>query len=298
MSLVSLVHTTETNIPRLKGAIAKSLNLLEFDYNRNIRSVVIKPNLCYYHDPSSGRTTDPRFIEALVELLRDHISDDIRVTIVESDASAMRCKYSFKILGYERLSNDKKLNLLNLTEDEVDEVEVGTNGTASRFNVPRSISNADLFINVPKIRLHGLAKISCCLKNVYGCNPFPKKFKYHSSLDKTIVNLNKLLKTDLCVVDGVFVNGMSTAKLGLVMAGRDPVAVDTVVSTIAGINPMKVNHISLAAREGIGTMNYELRGDDLNLFRRAFPRQTAKNRIGSYFYSKIAGTIYHSYFHI
>ena len=43
------------------------------------------------------------------------------------------------------------------------------------------VQEADLKINVCKIKysLESI-KITCALKNVFGCNPYPKKFKYHS----------------------------------------------------------------------------------------------------------------------
>ena len=40
------------------------------------------------------------------------------IAIVESDASAMRCKYAFSMLGYEKLAKEKNVRLVNLSEDE------------------------------------------------------------------------------------------------------------------------------------------------------------------------------------
>ena len=69
MSLVSLVKiSADTDYP-MKQAISQSLNLIDYTFNRNIRKVVIKPNLCYYWDCTTGQTTEPRFVAALIDLL-------------------------------------------------------------------------------------------------------------------------------------------------------------------------------------------------------------------------------------
>jgi uncharacterized protein (DUF362 family) len=94
LSLVSLVQVKDSNITQ---AIKDSLDLINYKFPENVKSVVIKPNLCYYWDYSTGQTTDPRFVAALINLIRDEISSSVEISIVESDASAMKCKYAFRM---------------------------------------------------------------------------------------------------------------------------------------------------------------------------------------------------------
>ncbi|MGD6806488.1 MAG: DUF362 domain-containing protein, partial [Candidatus Bathyarchaeia archaeon] len=107
MSLVSLVKISrEAEFP-FKQAIMESVNLIGYKFSSSVRRVVIKPNLCYYWDATTGQTTSPRFVSELIDLLREQINPNIEVAIVESDASAMRCKYAFRMLGYTRLAKEK-----------------------------------------------------------------------------------------------------------------------------------------------------------------------------------------------
>ena len=104
--------------------------------------------------------------------------------------------------------------------------------------VPRVIRDADLKINIPKIKYtFEKIKLTCALKNIFGCNPYPKKFKYHSKIEEAIVALNKAMKFDLCIIDGNIISGAKPRKIGLVMASKDPVAIDAAAAKIAGINP-------------------------------------------------------------
>ena len=136
MSLVSLVKIKNSNITK---AIEESLNLIGYKIPENITNIVIKPNLCYYWDYSTGQTTDPKFIAALINLIRSEISSNINISIVESDASAMKCKYAFKILGYEKLAKDHKVKLVNLTEDQSQTVNVTAGKYSFKIMVPKKL---------------------------------------------------------------------------------------------------------------------------------------------------------------
>ena len=271
MSLVSFVKAERSNV---KNAIEDSLNLIDYQFEKNIQKIVIKPNMCYYWDYSTGQTTDPKFVAATIEILRERISPEVDISIIESDASAMKCKYAFKLLGYEKIAKQYDVNLVNLSEMEAEPVKVKVKNQSFNFMIPQIIKNADLQINIPKMKYMGLTKISCALKNIYGCNPYPKKFKYHSRLNETIVALNKIMRFDLCILDGLIVSGGSQiSRLGLVMASRDPVAMDSAAATTMGVNHRSVEYILLAEKEGIGTSSFIAKGMSLNYFKDRYPRK-------------------------
>ena len=262
----------------MKKAIEDSLNLINYKFQKNIKKVVIKPNMCYYWDYSTGQTTDPKFVVATIEVLREKISPEVEISMVESDASAMKCKHAFKFLGYEKIAEQYDVKLVNLSEVEAEPVKVEVRSQNFKFMVPQIIKNADLRINAPKMKYMALSKISCALKNIYGCNPYPKKFKYHSKLSETIVALNKVMRFDLCILDGMIVSGSQVSKLGLVMASRDPVAVDTAAAKIMGVNPKSVEYIALAEKEGIGKTSFITKGMNLNYFKDRYPKKNLTDK--------------------
>jgi uncharacterized protein (DUF362 family) len=235
--------------------------------------------LCYYWDYSTGYTTDPRFVSALIDVIREQISPSVKISIVESDASAMRSTYAFKMLGYEKLKKEKSVELVNLSTDESEEVEVAVNGQYLKLNLPKTIKNADLLINVPKIKYMTQTVISCALKNIFGCNPQSNKYKCHPMLNEVIVALNKLMKFNLHVLDGIIVAGHPTCRLNLVMASQDPVAFDAVCARILGVNPNKVKHMVLANREGLGTPHFIPMGESVESFAKDYPKTKTTTKI-------------------
>lgn len=277
MSIVSLVKFDEQRMS-LQQSIEKSFDLINFQFNMAVKKIAIKPNMCYYWDYSTGETTDPKFVSALVDVIRKHLSKKAEISIVESDASAMKCRYAFRMLGYEKMAAKKGVRLLNLTNDETKKVETTVRGKTFEFLLPRTIAEADLFINVPKIKYMRKVEISGALKNLFGCNPYPRKYKYHKQLDEVIVGLNKIMKPNLCILDGIVIRGIETMRVGLIMASTDPVAIDAAASEIAGANPRSIAHLKLAYQEKLGNINFVQKGESLNYFRELFPRKNIKYR--------------------
>lgn len=285
MSLVSFVQTKNSNI---KKAIEESLNLIDYKFQKNIKKVTIKPNMCYYWDYSTGQTTDPKFVAAIIEILREKISPTINISMVESDASAMKCKYAFRKLGYEKLANDYKVKLVNLSEDTYETVRVTAGKQSFKLMIPETIRKADLKINVPKIKYTmEPIKLTCALKNIFGCNPYPKKYRYHSRLGEAIVAINKAMQFNLCIIDGNIVSGIQPRKLGLVMASKDPVAIDVAAAEIAGINPNTIKYLQLAKNEGLGNTTYIPKGAPINQFKKGYPRKNIKKKLMSKAYKLV-----------
>ena len=288
MSYVSYSRIKKDTVEGFKEAIFESMDLANYSFAKDIENIVIKPNLCYYWDWTTGQTTDPKFIGALIELIRERISRKVDITVVESDASAMKTKHVFKMLAYDKLAHDYNVKLLNLSESAFNTNDVTVGKESFKIAVPEIIRNADLRINVPKIKyaMEPL-KITCALKNIFGCIPYPRKFRYHSRIEEVIVAANKVMKSDLCIIDANIVSGAQPRRLGLVMASKDPVAIDTAACHVAGIKPRGVRYIRMAHGEGVGNLQILPKGCSPNYFRNRYPRRDIRKKILSEAYKLV-----------
>lgn len=276
---VSLARAMSLDEKGIKEATYRALDMLGCRLPENVKRFMIKPNLCYYWDYSTGETTDPRLVSSLIDYIREKWSEKAEITIVESDASAMRTKHAFKMLGYEALANEKSVRLLNLSTDEVCQREVNVGKHKLTLNLPCSVLNSDFLINVPKLKVGPYAggqslHITCALKNLFGCIPEPRKVKFHPRLSEVIVGINKLIRPNVTVVDGIVALGKYPVKLGLIIAGTDNLAVDFVSASVMGYNPWRINYLSLAAKEGVGNVaNIKVIGENIQDFRHFFPKR-------------------------
>lgn len=271
--IVSLVRTNRSK-EEIDDSVRKALDLIDFRMKSQVRTVTIKVNLCYYWNALTGQTTDPLLVSAIIDYLRKRCGSDIDIRVVEADATAMRTKYAFVMLGYENLAREKNVELFNLSNDTLDEKEVQINGRTIRFEIPVSLMKSDLFINIPKLKTHSLTYITCALKNIYGCIASPRKVVYHPFLNETIVGVNKILHPHLTIVDGLIALGRLPVKLGLIMASVDPFSIDWIASQIMGYNPRKIGFLKVALKEKLGDPDGILTcGDSVDTLKRIFPKQ-------------------------
>ncbi len=234
----------------IDDAVERAIDKLNYDFS-HVKTVVIKPNLCYYWNASTGETTDGRIVGSIIKYLRQKVSD-AQITVAEADASAMKTKFAFGILGYGDLCEKYSVALMNLSEGEVVKrtVKVGSESLTLPFN--EVLLNADLVVNVPKLKTHNFVGVTCALKNMFGAISKPRKYSYHNNINNVIVGANKIAKSHLVVVDGLIVRGSCPKKLGVVLAGDNVVSTDAVAAKIMGFNPLKVPYLSLAAKERLG----------------------------------------------
>jgi uncharacterized protein (DUF362 family) len=277
MSKVVLA-STQTNNPsqtEIDETVKRTLDLLSLDFIAKTEKVIIKPNLCYYWDASTGETTDPRVVSAVIDYVRGKLGEDVSVSIAEADASAMKTKYCFKALGYDKLSQSKKVDLINLSDGNIIEKKVTVKNEEITLPINDVLLQADLIINVPKLKTHTVAGVTCCMKNVFGAISKPRKFSYHNILSSVIVGVNKMVKSNVCLVDGIIARGSCPRKLGVFVAGGNPLTVDSIAAKAMGFNPRRVEHLNLAEKEKIGSLDdVQLIEDNVKLvdIKRKFPR--------------------------
>ncbi len=271
-TIVSLVRVNPSK-ESILDSLTSALDLIRFEANRTINNVLIKPNLCYYWHASTGYTTDPRIVGALIDYLRDRLGD-VSVKIAEADATAMRTAHSFKMLGYSELAERKDVELFNLSTDRIVEKRVTVGEKEMLFQVPTTLLEADLFINVPKLKTMKATKISCALKNIFGCIASPRKVKYHPILNEAIVGINKILHPHLNVVDGIVGLGRFPAKLNLLISSTNPFSIDWVAAKIMGHNPLRVKFLKISKAEELLSNDIVIVGGRIEEFRQLFPRHS------------------------
>ena len=268
---VSLVYL-ENSGEDIKDGVRKALKLLDFHLDRPIKKVAIKPNLAYYWDANTGYTTDPRVVAALIDWIRDDAGENVDIKVVEADATAMRTHLGFRILGYNKLAEEKNVELFNLSKDTIIEKKVLVNGREIKYKVPELLLNSDLFVNVPKFKIMRDVRITCAMKNVFGCIAHPRKIIYHPYLNEAVVGINKVLHPHLNVVDGIVGLGKFPVKLDLIMASEDPFSTDWVASKIMGFSPRDVPFLKISEREDLGSpKGVEVVGEKIETYSEMFP---------------------------
>ncbi|MDY6959774.1 MAG: DUF362 domain-containing protein, partial [Halobacteriota archaeon] len=120
------------------------------------------------------------------------------------------------------------------------------------------------------------------IKNLMGLIGREDRTRFHrTDLPQLLVDLSRVIKPDLTIIDGVFaMEGQgpvygNVIDLGLLIAGKDIVATDAVASYVTGFYPEEVDTTRIAAWEGIGTSNMDdikIVGSDIEVVKKPIKR--------------------------
>lgn len=272
MDIKTVVNLFKCNDGDIRKAVFEAIKKTDFKPEK-VNTVIIKPNLCYYWDASTGETTDKRVVSAIIDYVREFCNPDAKIRIAEADATAMKTRYVFKMLGYNDLAAEKNVELYNLCDDDFEDIEIETRAGPLKIPLPKSMLYSDLIINVPKLKVPRRIPLTCAMKNLFGCIHNPVKARYHPYLHEVIAGVNCAIKPDLTIVDGIIALGRYPVKLDLIIAGTDSLAVDYAAAKIIGYNnPYKIKYLQLAKKMRSKNVNVDITGENINDIRKHFPK--------------------------
>jgi uncharacterized protein (DUF362 family) len=232
----------------------------------NNDTVIIKINMCDARMPETGAITHPLFLDAVLKYLRTYY-ENLNIFVVESDAAVVLADKFIRWFGYVPVLQKWNAEFINLSTQKITHRKMDGR-YFKNIPVPEIFDKSYFFITLPKLKTNPLPTITCCLKNQFGCLPTPEKNIYHPLLDDVIADVNKVLRPDLCLVDGIIAMGGTWGPafgvpipLNTIISSQDPVAVDAFGARMMGFNPWFIGHIRKSASSGVGLMRYELKGD-------------------------------------
>ena len=236
-----------------RTSIARALDLIDAPTRLPQQGlIIIKPNLTNSSPPPV--TTSVAAAEAIYNYCKAHTKAEI---VIGEGCGTGRTPDVFDTLGYTDLANKYGLQLIDLNEAETIELENDNALQLKQFFMPKIVRQA-FVISLPVLKDHSFTKTTIAMKNMFGIAPGKfysgswNKSKLHSpSTDKSVVDVCLYKKPDLSVVDAsIALKGMHLAgrhkNIGLILAGFDPVAVDTLGSKLLGHNPKKLEYLTLA----------------------------------------------------
>jgi len=218
-------------------------------------AVVIKPNLCTERPEQIHTANTSRgVLRAVCETIRERTEN---ITIVESDGARYPAEAAFENNGVYRLAQELGIKVLNLSKDElVDMPDPRLKG----FGMARTWLQADAFITLPVMKTHATTVFTGALKNQWGCIPRYDRILLHKYLHELIAAINQIRPVTLALMDGLVgmqgrgpINGYPI-NLNVLLASRDPVALDATAMRLIGLDPKTCQHAMQAQQFCLGTL--------------------------------------------
>jgi hypothetical protein len=253
-----------------------------------------------------GAMTDPRLVRCLAEYLAANRLGRRFTFATCLGAMAERCWTTDWGGAYDGISFRKvvdeatrrhpgcRFELLDLERDQIVEAEVpgartGSKGVAARLRVPRSILQCDRLISVAPLRICPRLGARLTIGNYLGIAPRAiyggdlAKLASHGSLEEALIDLYAYHPGDFAIAGGGW--GLeagpaqdskpASVRHNLLIAGRNPLAVDAVAASVMGLDARTIDHLKRAEMEGFGIRNTDsiwVRGRDVEQVRRPYRR--------------------------
>jgi uncharacterized protein (DUF362 family) len=230
------------------------------------KRVVLKPNLVEYHR-DKVINTNPHVVAAVIELCRREGAAE--VIVAEGPGHWRNVEYLVAASGLGDVLRHYKVPFTDLNHDEpVKRVNLGRLTGLEHLFLSQTVATADVLISLPKLKTHHWAVATLSLKNLFGtlpgiCYGWPKNELHWRGIDNSIVDIALTRTPDLTVVDGIVgmegdgpLNG-TPKHTGVLVMGRDTVAVDATCCRLMRLDPQKVGYLVLGNRKKLGLLAEE-----------------------------------------
>lgn len=228
------------------------------------QSVFLKVNLLMKAEPDRAVTTHPSLVRAVVRAAKSAGARDIAIGDSPGgrvNASAARAL--FETSGMSAIAREEGVRV-SLLDDSVVRVPSPSGVLYQSFNLGREAVEADVLIDMPRMKTHGFMMFTGAVKNLFGCVPGLEKAQFHVKVPDRedfagmLVDLLGACRPALSIMDAVVAmegdgpSGGTPRHVGALLASADAIALDVVASSIARFDPMDVYTNAVAHRRGLG----------------------------------------------
>lgn len=248
-----------------KENIRTALDLISEDIKKNIgkRQIVIKPNFV-----STSRQLASSHVDQIRGIL-DFLKGFHKGPVIVAEAAAGDTKKGFKNFGYDKLSEEYDIQLMDLNGSPYEDVAI-KDSKGNSFNVRVSallLDRDNYVISAARLKTHDTVVVTLSIKNMaMGAVLYPDKMDVHQGIRRINLNIAELAKKvwpDLSVIDGLVgmegngpVSG-DPVDVGIAIAGTDPLAVDRVACELMSVDFSKVGYLNHCLELGLGEAELE-----------------------------------------
>ena len=219
------------------------------------RDVVLKPNLVEF-EAQTSINTHPLLVHAALEAF--HARGAATVRIAEGPGHRRNTLDLADAAGYFKIVPRFEELFVDLNLDDVTRVRPARLfSRMEKLYLPNTALGASLLVSMPKMKTHHWVGATLSMKNLFGLVPggiygWPKNVLHWSGIEESIADLHAAFPRQFAIVDGIVgmqgngpIQGVPKS-VGVLVAGRDPVAVDATCCRIMRINPYRIGYLKLA----------------------------------------------------
>jgi len=227
------------------------------------QKVLIKPNIGWDVIPDLAANTNPLLVKRIIEHCFKAGAKDVYVL----DHTIDNWINTYKNSGIEKAAKNAGAKVVPAnSESYYQTVEIPGGIKLTKAKVHELLLETDVFINIPILKDHNSTRMTCCLKNTMGI-VWDRGYWHSNNLHQCIADFALFeKKPSLNVIDcyNVLVKhgpqGISkedVVQMKSQILTTDWVAGDAASAKMLGIEPEKIDYLSIAHKMGLGNMKLE-----------------------------------------
>ena len=260
-SSVSIVKCQDYDDDRVLSGLRRSIDLIGGiqTFVRKGSRVLLKPNLLYGKPPEKAVTTHPSIVKGMIQIVREVGG----VPFIGDSASVGSLIRTAEKAGIKAVADEMKCPLVEFIKPIIP--QKGGGKIFKQLEIDQAVLEADVVVNLPKFKTHGLTLLTLGVKNLFGCIPGPRKALWHlkagrdrETFAQILVDVYQIIHPSLTILDGIVGmegNGPNTGRpisLGLILASGDSLSLDQIVCDLLGISRESILTNRMAFEQGLG----------------------------------------------
>ena len=238
------------------------------------KTVLVKPNLVEPHAGAGHINTHPLVVQATAAAFLS--LGAAKVLVAEGAGHRRDALLVLEESGLADVLASEGLPFRDLNTGPVHRVHNAGHWTRlGDLWLPDALAQADIIVSVAKMKTHHWAGATLSMKNLFGVMPgivygWPKNVLHFAGIEPAILDINATVRPHFAIVDGIV--GMEgdgpimgdPVRAGVLVMGRNPVAVDATACRIMGIDPKALAYLRMADGQlgPIDPRKIEQRGED------------------------------------
>ena len=234
------------------------------------KRVLLKPNVGRDVEPQTGATSHPQVVAAAIDAFREAGAD---VAVGESPITGVKALDAFESTGIAAVAKERNCPLLDMDVRQFIPVEIPDGVAIKTIKLCPEIPEYDIIISIPVMKTHMHTGVTLSVKNMKGCLWRRSKVDLHmlaplpgrdeKPLDIAIADMASVLRPHLSIIDGTIgMEGLGPGAgepkaLGVVVAGIDAFAADSLACELMGISASDITHLWIGAQRGYGVIDID-----------------------------------------
>jgi uncharacterized protein (DUF362 family) len=221
--------------------------------------VVVKPNIGWDRNPQQAANTNPEVVAEVVKMCLECGAKKVKVFDRPCNTPS-RC---YENSGIKKAASEAGAEVSYVVDGGFSMMKFPQGQVLKKWYMYKPAIEADVLINVPIAKHHGLPKLTLGMKNLMGIMGGDRG-EIHWNIDDNLADLANFVRPELTILDAYRIlvrNGPQGGSLKdviekkTIIAGKSIATVDAYGATLFGMKPTDLGFVVKANKLGLGEID-------------------------------------------